>query len=259
MADRLGLVGGSSAGIGRAIAEGLLQKGLDVVLTARGEERLQACAGELRKKHPGRTVHAFSADSSDEASIKRLIASVRNVGSPDVLVLNTGGPKAGTFETLVEADWDVSYRQLFKSQLLLLSAFLPEMKRKKWGRVIGVSSTIALEPTPAMILSASFRAALINALKALSVELAQDGITFNTVCPGAVMTQRLTSLITEQAKKAGKSADEAVRNAEATIPMRRIASPEEFAQVAVFLASDEARYVTGTVIPVDGGLVKSSF
>lgn len=257
--NRTALVGGSSAGIGRAIAEALLKKGHDVILTARGAERLKACETELKKKFPDRKVHAFASDSASAPSVEALIASVNaGPGAPDVLVLNTGGPKAGTFDDIPPADWQGAYQQQFGSHLLLLKAFVPPMRKKKWGRVISVSSTIALEPTAGMVLSAGYRAMLINALKCLALVAGRDGVTVNTVCPGAVLTERLLSLYGEQAAKSGKSKEELIEEAKKAIPLQRIATPEEFAHGAAFLASDEASFITGTVIPLDGGLTRKS-
>jgi 3-oxoacyl-[acyl-carrier protein] reductase len=260
MANRLALVGGSSAGIGRAIAEGLLKKGFDVVLIARGAERLTRTQEDLARRHPGSKVQAVTADFASAASVSGLIESVRkNSAVVDVLVLNGGGPKAGTFGDLTLEDWDAAYQQQFRSYLALLKAFVPPMRSAKWGRVINVSSTVMLEPTPGMILSAGYRALLANTLKALSIDAAPEGVTVNTVCPGAVMTERLQNLLEGQASKSGKTRDQTIQETSASIPIRRIASPEEFAQLAVFLSGDEAAYITGAVIPVDGGLVKKSF
>jgi 3-oxoacyl-[acyl-carrier protein] reductase len=258
--SKLALVGGSSAGIGRAIAEGLLDRGLDVVLTARGGERLRSTASELKQKFKARSVHAFESDSSSAPSVEALIAAVKaGPGEPDVLVLNTGGPKPGTFDDIEAADWDQAYQQQFKSSIALLKAFLPSMRRKKWGRVINVSSTVAIEPTPGMVLSAGYRAMLINALKCLAHLVGKDGVTVNTVCPGAVRTDRLLSLFRDQARAARRSEQELLEEAARKNPLQRIAAPAEFAHSAVFLASEEASFITGVVLPVDGGMTGKSF
>lgn len=259
MSKRTALIGGSSAGIGKAIATGLLEKGLDVILIGRGS-RLDQSKTELQEKFSSARVYAIPADYSSAQDVENLIGSVKKLGIlPDVLVLNTGGPKPGTFEDVSLDDWDSNYQQQFKSSVMLMKAFIPEMKKKQWGRIINISSTIAIEPTPGMILSASYRAMLINALKSISLQVAKDGITINTLCPGAVMTDRLTGLFQQQADTAGKSLSEIIKNVAATLPIQRIASPADFAHMAVFLASEEANYITGTVIPIDGGLVKKSF
>ncbi|MCW3102563.1 MAG: hypothetical protein JWO09_1003 [Bacteroidetes bacterium] len=259
MNKRIALIGGSSAGIGRAIANGLLEKGLNVIITGRSA-RLESTKLELQAKFPSSSVYAFATDYSSSEDISRLIASIEAAGLfPDVLVLNSGGPRPGTFDDISIEDWDAAFQQQFKSSIMLMKAFLPGMKKKQWGRIINISSSIAIEPTPGMILSASYRAMLVNALKSTSLLVAKDGITINTLCPGAVMTDRLTSLFQQQADTAGKSLEEIIKNVAATIPAQRIASPEDFAHMAVFLAAEEANYITGTVIPVDGGLVKKSF
>jgi 3-oxoacyl-[acyl-carrier protein] reductase len=259
MDKRTALIGGSSAGIGKAIAHGLLKKGADVIITGRSA-RINDTKLEFRKEFPSAAIHAIPTDYSSAESINALISSVKALSlNPDILVLNSGGPNPGTFEDINLEDWDTNYQQQFKSSMMLLKAFVPGMQKKNWGRVINISSTIAVEPTAGMILSASFRAMLINALKSTSLQIAKNGITINTLCPGAVMTDRLISLFQKQADSTGKTLEEVISNVGTTIPIQRIASPEDFSHLAVFLASEEANYITGTVIPVDGGLVKKSF
>lgn len=259
MDKRTALIGGSSAGIGKAIATGLLKKGIDVIITGRSS-RVNDTKLQLQKQFPSATIHSIPTDYSSSESIQSLIRSVKELPSSlDILVLNSGGPNPGTFEDISIEDWDTNYQQQFKSSMLLLKAFIPEMQKKNWGRIINISSTIAIEPTAGMILSASFRAMLINALKSTSLQVAKNGITINTLCPGAVMTDRLISLFQKQADSSGKTLEEVITSVGTTIPIQRIASPEDFSHLAVFLASEEANYITGTVIPVDGGLVKKSF
>lgn len=259
MNKRTALIGGSSAGIGRAIAQGLLEKGFNVILIGRSS-RLDQTKLELQSKFPGSIVNSFNADYSSVKDLQELISSIEKKDLfPDVLVLNSGGPKPGTFDDVSSEDWDAAFQQQFKSSVMLMKAFLPKMRQKQWGRIINISSTIAIEPTAGMILSASYRAMLINFLKSTSLLVAKDGITINTLCPGAVMTDRLTGLFQKQATDSGKSLDDIIKNVAATIPNQRIASPEDFAHMATFLATNEANYITGTVIPIDGGLVKKSF
>jgi 3-oxoacyl-[acyl-carrier protein] reductase len=259
MEKKTALIGGSSAGIGKAIAIGLLEKGMDVIIIGRSS-RLNDTKLELQAQFPKAKIHAIIADYSSADSINSLIKSVKELGvDPHILVLNTGGPKPGSFEDVSLEEWDSAYQQQFKSSVMLMKAFLPSMIKKQWGRIINISSTIAIEPTVSMILSASYRAMLINALKSTALQIAKDGITINTLCPGAVMTDRLTSLFQKQADSLQKPLEEIIRNVETTIPIQRIASPKDFSHLAVFLAGEEANYITGTVIPVDGGLVKKSF
>lgn len=256
--NKLALVGGSSAGIGAAIAEGLLGAGMDVVLTARGQERLEAMRLRLQNAYPSSKVYAFASDSASAASVEKLIASVRALKrAVDVLVLNTGGPKPASFSELTAEDWDAAYQQLFRGNFLLVQAFVPEMASRGWGRVVSVSSTIMIEPTEKMVLSCGVRALLANALKALSLEVARKGVTVNTVCPGAVLTERLVSLIQKQSPD--KTAEQAAQETARTLPSGRIASPAEFSDVCVFLASEKAGYVNGTTIAVDGGLTRKSW
>lgn len=259
MKKKTALVGGSSAGIGKAIAISFLEKGMDVIVIGRSS-RLNDTKVELQKQFPSATIHAIVTDYSSADSVNNLIKSIEKLSiDPDILVLNTGGPKAGTFEDISLDDWDNAYQQQFKSSLMLLKAFIPGMQKKKWGRIINISSSVAIEPTVSMILSASYRAMLINALKATSIQVAMHGITINTLCPGNIMTERLISLFQQKANSTNKSLEEIIKNAEANIPMQRIGDAKEFAQLASFLAGEESSYITGNVIPIDGGLVKKSF
>ncbi len=259
MAKKIALVGGSTAGIGKAIAQGLLEKGFDVIITGRSG-RLQETESELKKQFPSAGIHAIPSDYSLADSVSNLISDIRKLSlAPSILVLNSGGPTPGTFEDVSLEDWDTHYQQQFKSSIMLLKAFVPDMQKNKFGRIINISSSIAIEPTAGMILSASFRAMLINALKSTSLLVAKDGVTINTLCPGAVMTDRLISLFQKQADTSGKTLDEVIINVGASIPIQRIASPKDFSHMAVFLAGEESNYITGTVIPIDGGLVKKSF
>ncbi len=259
MEEKLALVGGSSAGMGKAIADGLLAKGMDVILTARGEERLKQTHDELKKKHPSRKIFSLPSDFSSRESVETLINTViQKAGAPDVLVLNTGGPKLGPVLSLAVQDWDDAYQQQFRSFLMLVKAFVPEMQKKKWGRILNVNSLITLEPSPALSLSAGYRAMVINMLKCLSIETAKDNITVNVACPGKILTERLVTLHRMKAGDMEKPLEDVVKELSADIPAGRVGTPEEFASLVCFLAGDEARYITGCVIPVDGSLRKGS-
>lgn len=259
MEKKFALIGGSSAGMGKAIADGLLAKGMDVILTARGEERLEKTRGELQKKYPSEKILAFSSDFSSRESVEKFIKTViQKAGYPDVLILNTGGPKPGPVLSLSVEDWDDAYQQQFGSFLMLVKTFVPEMQKKKWGRILNVNSLITLEPSPALSLSAGYRAMVINMLKSLSIETAKDNITVNVVCPGKILTERLVTLHRMKAGDMNKPLEDVVKELSADIPAGRVGTPEEFASLVCFLAGDEARYITGTVIPVDGSLRKGS-
>lgn len=254
--QRLALVGGASAGIGKAIAETLVERGFGVIITARGEERLLNVARELqaKSKSPGQAVVPLTSDFASQKSISGLLTKIREGKySPDVVVLNTGGPKIGKLSELSAEDWDLAHQQQFKSQLALITEFLPAMKKKRWGRVISISSALTLEPTPAMVLSAGYRALLINVLKGISQEVVRDGITFNTICPNAVRSDRLVESLKRRSTGADFDLEKEIQKVGEGLPIGRIAEGREIASLVAYLASDDAAYMTGTVIPVDGG------
>jgi 3-oxoacyl-[acyl-carrier protein] reductase len=247
---RVALVGGASSGIGEAVALALAAEGATVALAARRVGRLGDVAREAQRR--GATdARAFEADLEDADSIARLVAGVRAAFGPiGILVVNSGGPKPGTFVGLQLPDWDAGYRAVLRGALSLIELVLPDMKAANWGRIVALTSSSVKQPIPGLALSNTFRTALVAALKTLSVEVARDGITVNAIATGRVLTDRLRELYPD---------DDALHEAAATeIPMGRVAKPEEFAPLVAFLCGEPARYVTGQTIAIDGGLIRST-
>ena len=245
LTDRVALVAGASKGIGRAIAAALVAEGARVAVSSRSRERIDAAAAQI-----GAT--GFEWDSADLESVPELLASVESgLGGPiEVLVCNTGGPPAGPdplgFGT---SEWEAAHRSLVLAPMALLGAALPGMRERGWGRVLNVASSSVREPLPSLMLSNAERSAALAAFKTVAREVAADGVTLNTVLPGRILTDRLTSLA---------GSEEAVRQAAAEqVPAGRPGTVEEFAAVAAFLCSERASYVTGAAVPVDGGLLRA--
>ena len=190
--------------------------------------------------------------------IKSFDYTTKHLGAPDIVINNSGGPKMGSYELHSEDVWQDTFQSHFLSLVRILSLAVPAMKKEKWGRIINVSSTVAVEPTDQMCLSASIRAAAITLSKSASLTLAETGITINTICPGGVATDRLLSLVEDQATASGASISDTLRSAQSSIPMKRFARPEEVAAMALFLCSDAAGYITGRTHMVDGGLLKGT-
>jgi 3-oxoacyl-[acyl-carrier protein] reductase len=256
---RVALVTGASKGMGRAIALGLAKRGCRVCVVARTEDTLNAAAEAIRNE-THQEIWAVAADVSQPEVPSSVVAGViERWGGVDILVNNAGGPPPGSFLDHDEAAWAQTLNQTFLSVVRFSRAVAPGMKTRGWGRIITVSSTVAKEPSPAMVLSASARAAVSAFTKAIASELAPFGITANVLLPGGVQTERLESLVRAGAEKDGLTFEQGIARSVAMIPAGRFATPEEFANVAVFLASDEGRYVTGVSLAVDGGLTRSVF
>lgn len=249
---KVALVCGASRGLGRAIAAELAAEDATLAICSRDAGRLGAAAAEL-----GPDVLAVPADLSVAGEPTRVVeATLERFGHLDVLVANTGGPPAGSHDTLALADWDAATALLLRSTVELTAAALPGMKERGWGRVLVVTSVAVKQPVDNLILSNSLRAAVTGYAKTLSREVAMQGITVNTILPGYTATERVTDLNRANAGREGVEPEEIQARLEASIAMGRLAEPEEFAALAAFLASERASYITGAAIAVDGGWVR---
>ena len=242
---RVALVTGASSGIGRACALALAAEGCTVAVAARRRNELQKVAEEaLAAGAPA--AKGFEVDLGLETSIGRLLEAVREeFGAPEILVANSGGPKPGTFTQMARDDWDAAYRGVFQSIITLVDGVIGDMRAGKWGRIVLLASTAVKTPIPNLVLSNAFRTGLVSAIKTLSFEVAPDGITVNSIATGRIATDRLKQLYA--------TSDEWER-ATHEIPMKRIATPDEFAPAVAFLCSQSASYITGQTIAIDGGL-----
>jgi 3-oxoacyl-[acyl-carrier protein] reductase len=251
------LVTASSEGIGKAIAVGLAREGAILTLCARRAELLESTATEISEA-TGADVLALPCDVAEEGTAESLVShAVDRFGRLDVLVTNAGGPPPGQFEAHNDAAWQHSFETNLLSVVRLVRAALPYLKASGRGRVINLSSTSVKQPIDSLILSNSIRAAVIGMAKTLANELAPFGITVNNIAPGSIDTERIRKLDRARAKARGITEEEARKASQAQIPLGRYGTAEEVANLAVFLASDKASYITGTTTQVDGGLVKS--
>jgi 3-oxoacyl-[acyl-carrier protein] reductase len=250
---RAAFVGGASKGIGKAAALGLAREGCRVAICSRNQQTLDAAAEEIRKE-TGAEVLAIVCDMADHEDIKRAVAeAAKAFGRLDIVVNNAGGPPTGTFETLDETYWQHAIDQNLLSAVRTTREALPHLRRSGSGRIINVTSVSVKTPLDGLMLSNSARLAVVGMAKTLSRELAAEGITVNNVCPGNIATERLMSLIEGRASAQGVSLEQAVALEESRIPMGVLGEAEDVANLIVFLASDKARYITGTTIQVDGG------
>jgi len=251
LAGKAALVTGASSGLGKACGLALAAEGARVAFAARRMPELELACREARRAGAP-DARAFIVDLEDSRSIQALVDEVRSAfGTIDVLVANSGGPKSARVSELSLDDWDAGYRNVLRSMLQLVGLVTPEMRERRWGRIVALTSTSVKQPIATLALSNVFRTALVAALKSLSSEIAGDGVTVNSIATGRILTDRLRSLYGNDEAALEKAAGE--------IPIGRIAEPRELAALVAFLCGDAAAYITGQTIGVDGGLVAGLF
>jgi 3-oxoacyl-[acyl-carrier protein] reductase len=246
------LVCGSTQGIGKAAAIELALLGANVTLLARNEESLKASVRDLDTTL-GQEHTYLIADFADTNALKALAENSIAKGNYHILVNNTGGPPAGPAKDAKVEDFLSAFKNHLVANHIITQAVIESMKAAGYGRIINVISTSVKQPIPGLGVSNTIRAAVGNWAKTLAGELGQFGITVNNVLPGATATQRLHSIITNNAAKKQQSEDEVSAHMVAEIPMKRFAQPEEIAAAVAFLASPAAGYINGINVPVDGG------
>jgi 3-oxoacyl-[acyl-carrier protein] reductase len=257
LTGRVALVGGSSRGLGYAIALELAAEGCAVVLCARDVATLQDARASIVGA-TGAQCAAVAADLSEPDGVDLVVRTALDTfGHVDVLVTNTGGPPAGPFEQHSPGTWRAAISQNLESVLNLARALLPSMRQRRWGRIINVTSIAVKQPVDGLILSNSIRAAVTGFARTLANEVAPAGITVNNVLPGYTRTERLVHLAGHNASVHGTDLAGAYAKWESEIPMRRLGEPAELAALVAFLASTRAAYITGQSIAVDGGWIRS--
>ncbi len=250
---RVALVAAASKGLGYACALGLAREGAKVAICARTQADIEAAAERIWQE-TGAEILPLVADVTQAADLNRIVEeTVAKFGGLHILIPNSGGPPAGTFETLDEAKWQSALDSTLFGTTRLIHAALPHLKASGFGRIVVITSTSVRQPIPGLLLSNTIRAGITGLCKTLSQEFAPYQITVNTVAPGSYDTDRLKHLHERNAQVAGISFAEARKQAEQKIPLGRLGHPEELANVVVFLASEAASYVTGQTWLADGG------
>ena len=248
------LVTAASKGMGKATAMGLAAEGARVLMCARTEADIKAAADEVRAK-TGAEVIGMVADVTKKEDVERLVKRAEEAfGGVDILVANAGGPPRGDLDQMTDEQWYGAFETTVLFVVRLIRGVVPSMKKKKWGRILTIQSVSVKQPVPGLLLSNAVRPGTAGLVKTLSEELGKHNITINVVCPGKILTDRLLGGV----KQSGLSRDDFVTQAGQDVPLGRVGTAEEFANVMVFLASERASYVTGTAIQVDGGLIRSN-
>ena len=254
---RTALVGGASKGLGLACAQALAGRGCRVVMCARTAAELEAAARGVRSA-PGAETIPIACDWSSAESLAALEKQLaQRQLSIDILVNNVGGPATGTALELGEADWEKGLDLLFRSTLRVYRMVLPGMRERRWGRIINIFSTSVVEPIPVLAISSVLRSALASYAKLIAWEVARHGVTVNSVMPGSFRTARAEALQADAARRRNVPLATVQQEAAAAMPGGRLLEPEELGNVVAFLASDHASAVTGALMPVDGGMLKS--
>lgn len=248
---RRAVVTGASRGLGRAVASSLAAEGADVVAVARNLDRLEALACEC--SGPGH----ITAHVCDLANPQAIGAMAGVLGRCDVLVLNTGGPPPGSAADTPDGAWTQHFESMFLSAVRLSRLTLPGMRERRFGRIIVIVSSGVIQPIPNLAVSNALRMALVGWAKTLAAEVAPQGITVNCLAPGRIDTERVAELDQARARREAITQAEAQKQSLATIPAARYGDVQEFASMATFLAGTGSSYMTGGVIRIDGGMIRS--
>ncbi len=265
MKGKVAIVCGASKGMGRAIAEEFLLRGASVAICSRNEENLLEAmksmsfraVNELQDRDAVNRIIAIPADVRDYGSLKRVVAeTVDSFGKVHILVNNHGGPPAGFFEEFTDEEWYDAIDLVLMSVVRATRLVAPYMKKEGWGRIINITSMSVKEPIDNLVLSNTLRLAVIGLAKTLSIQWARYGITVNNIAPGPIHTERIEALTRSIADKEGITFEEAFSRWVTRVPAGRLGKPEEVAKLAAFLASDDAGFINGTTIQIDGGAIR---
>ena len=254
--NRVAIVAASSQGIGRATAQAFAAEGCKIAMCARNEGALQAAAGGIRQQHKV-DVFAQALDVTNADAVHDFVeAVVTKFGSADICVTNAGGPPAKGFLATSLDDWHKAVESNFLSAVYFAREVIPHMQKRRWGRIVTITSITTKQPVLELVLSNAVRSAVVGLVKSLANEFGKDGILVNNVGPGFTATDRLKELAKVRSAASGKSQQEIFDGWAASTAQKRIGEPSEVADAIVWLASERASFVTGQTILVDGGAYK---
>jgi 3-oxoacyl-[acyl-carrier protein] reductase len=253
LSGKVALVTASSKGLGKASALALAREGTKLAICARSKEDLDAAADEMRKAGAP-DVLSMPADLAKKGDIDKLLkATLDHYGRVDILFTNSGGPPAGLFWEFDDQAWDQAVELLLMSTVRLIRGVLPGMRERKWGRIICDTSIAAVQPWDNLVLSNATRAGVHGLAKTLANNVAPEGITVNCIVPGPIHTDRVDQLVKVRVEQEGISLEEAMAAMGDRTAMKRVGHVDEFGAAVAFLASEQASFITGVSLRVDGG------
>lgn len=258
LANKTALITGASRGLGYAVARQLALEGAFVALNSRGEAGVTEAANKITAETGTKAIGVAGDVASPDFPDKLVVDVANHFGGIDILIANAGGPPSGSFESFSDETWQKAIELSFMSQVRLIRAALPYLRKSTCASVLTITSYSVKQPIPNLVLSNSIRAATVGLTKSLALELGNQGIRFNSILPGWTETERVTELMSYRAKANGTSIDEEISKQVKDSPLGRLCTPEEFANAAVFLVSPAAAYITGVMLTVDGGMYKGT-
>ena len=258
--NKVVLVPASSKGIGFGVAKVLATEGCKVAICSRDQESISTARESITRETGNKDVLAVKADISVKADAEHLVdETTKKFGTIDILAYNTGPPRPGTFADLKDSDWEQGVKLLLMSAVWLTKRAVPGMLEKKWGRLIYITSSALRQPVPNLVLSNAIRLSLAGLSKSLALEYGSRGITSNGIMQGHILTDRQRQVARDLSSRTGKSLEEAMKQMLQDVPIGRYGSSEEVGHLVAFLASERAGYINGTMIAVDGSLIRSVF
>ncbi len=257
---KVALVTAASKGIGFGVAKVLASEGCRVVLSSRNTDSISRAKDQIIRDTSNRDVYALSADLTVREHIDELVKNAAaKFGPVDILAYNTGPPKPGTFNELGDAEWDNGVKLLLMSAVWLARRVVSGMERRKWGRLVFITSTTLRQPIPNLVLSNTVRLSLAGLSKSLATEYGGKGITSNGIMQGHILTDRQREIARDVSSRTGKAIDDAMKQVLLEVPLGRYGTSEEVGNLVAFLASDKASYINGSMIAIDGGMTRSVF
>jgi 3-oxoacyl-[acyl-carrier protein] reductase len=254
------LVTAASKGIGYGVAKVLAVEGCKIVVSSRNQDSIEQASKQIAKETGNDQVYEIASDITSKQDTDHLIGYARDkIGGVDILAYNTGPPKPGTFSDLSDSEWEDGVKLLLLSATRLARGVLPGMVQNKWGRLIFITSTTLRQPISNLLLSNTARLGVAGLSKSLATEYGSKGITSNGIMQGHILTDRQRQIAEDLSRRTGRSVEEAMRMAISDVPAGRHGTIEEVGNLVAFLASDKASYINGAMIPIDGGMIRSTF